>query len=89
MTVLSNGYLKSYHSLKQEAPLYKRWGSSHARYIDYLGYGMEDENIDEFTIKSFIKNLNIFKKNLMSYERKDNNEFFEKLEKKIYEIVNL
>jgi hypothetical protein len=50
---------------------------------------MEDENIDEFTIKSFIKNLNIFKKNLMGYERKDNNEFFEKLEKKIYEIVNL
>jgi hypothetical protein len=28
MTVLSNGYLKSHHSLKQEAPPYRRWGSS-------------------------------------------------------------
>jgi cytochrome c peroxidase len=28
MTVLSNGYLKSHHALKQEAPSSIRWGSS-------------------------------------------------------------
>jgi len=28
MAVLSSGYLKSHHSLKQEAPPYRRWGSS-------------------------------------------------------------
>lgn len=54
-----------------------------ARYIDYLGYGIEDENIDEYTIKAFLKDLNIFKRNLMSYQRKDNYEFFEKLQEKI------
>lgn len=57
-----------------------------ARYIDYLGYGMEDENIDEFTIRSFIKDLDIFKRNLMNYEKKDNSEFFEKLENKLKEF---
>lgn len=51
------------------------------RYLEYLGYGMQDENLDEFSIKYFIKSIEEFRRNLLSYPKKDNSELFEKLEK--------
>lgn len=56
------------------------------RYLDYLGYGTQDEDIDEFSIKSFIKGIDQYKRNLLKYEKKDNSELFENLEKLLAKI---
>lgn len=56
------------------------------RYLEYLGYGMQDEELDEFSIKAFIKSIDQYKRNLYGYEKKDNSELFEKLESLLKEI---
>lgn len=58
------------------------------RYLEYLGYGMQDEELDEFSIKAFIKSIDQYKRNLYGYEKKDNSELFEKLESLLKEIEN-
>lgn len=51
-----------------------------ARYIEYLGYGMQDEELDEFTIRAFLNHLPEFKENLEAYPQRDNSELFGELE---------
>ncbi|MFN8673715.1 MAG: MJ1255/VC2487 family glycosyltransferase [Candidatus Sericytochromatia bacterium] len=59
-----------------------------ARYIEYLGYGLQDEELDEFSIRHFIKNIDSYKRNLLGYEKKDNSELFNNIEKLLLEIKN-
>ncbi len=51
-----------------------------ARYIEHLGYGLQDEEFDEFSIRAFIGHLDEFAQNLQSYPRHDNEPVFEKLQ---------
>jgi len=53
------------------------------RYIDHLGYGIEDECLDEFTVQAFINHLDGFKEALASYPRSDNEEMFDQLRAQI------
>lgn len=57
-----------------------------ARYLEYLGYGYQDEELDEFSLRSFIKNIDSCRRNLFSYQKRDNSFLFEKLALKLSEI---
>jgi uncharacterized protein (TIGR00661 family) len=56
------------------------------RYLESLGYGFQDEELDEFSLKYFIKNITACRNNLLNYEKKDNSFFFKMLALKLAEI---
>lgn len=51
-----------------------------ARYIEALGYGTYDTQLDLPTIEHFISRLPEFRENLATYDRQDNTPLFEKLD---------
>jgi len=57
-----------------------------ARYLDTLGYGFQDEELDEFSVRYFLKNISACKRNLLTYEKKDNSFLFAQLAAKLAEI---
>ncbi|MDX9722929.1 MAG: glycosyltransferase family protein [Myxococcota bacterium] len=50
-----------------------------ARYIEHLGWGLQDEELDEFTIRAFLNELPRFQDNLQNYQPRDNSMLFEEL----------
>jgi len=50
-----------------------------ARYLDYLGFGLHDEELDEFTVRAFLNQLETFRNNLESYPRRGNDILFDEL----------
>lgn len=50
------------------------------RYIEHLGYGLQDEELDEFSIGAFINGLEGFRANLRAYPRQDNSALFNALD---------
>jgi uncharacterized protein (TIGR00661 family) len=50
-----------------------------ARYLQHLGYGLEDSALDEFGVRAFLAQLPRFEENLAGYHRKANAEVFEQL----------
>jgi uncharacterized protein (TIGR00661 family) len=57
-----------------------------SRYLESLGYGFQDEELDEFSLRYFIKNIPACRRNLLNYEKKDNSFLFEQLALKLSEI---
>jgi uncharacterized protein (TIGR00661 family) len=51
-----------------------------ARYIEHLGYGLQDEALDEFSVRAFLNQLDTFAQNLHGYPRHDNEVMFSALE---------
>ncbi len=51
-----------------------------ARYIEHLGYGLQDEDLDEFSIQAFLNHLDDFREALADYPRHDNEAMFSALE---------
>lgn len=54
-----------------------------ARYIEHLGYGLQDEDLDEFSIGAFIQGLDTFRQNLQAYPRADNSALFAALDEQL------
>lgn len=50
-----------------------------ARYIEHLGYGLQDEALDEFSVRAFLNHLGEFHERLASYPRHDNSLLFDAL----------
>ena len=51
-----------------------------ARYIEHLGYGLQDEAFDEFTVRAFLNHLDEFQEKLDAYPRRDNEIMFDNLQ---------
>jgi uncharacterized protein (TIGR00661 family) len=51
-----------------------------ARYIEHLGYGMNDERLDLDAVTAFTNNLDQYAETLASYPRRDNSELFDTLQ---------
>lgn len=51
-----------------------------ARYIEYLGYGIQDENLDEFSLRTFLDGIPKYRESLDQYPSRDNSELFSTLE---------
>lgn len=51
-----------------------------ARYLEYLGYGAYDEELDEFSVRSFLDRLDAYRERLESYPQRDNAEVFAELD---------
>ncbi len=58
-----------------------------ARYIEHLGYGLQDEDLDESTVRAFLNNLGTFRQNLEGYPRQDNEAMFEQLQAQLDKAV--
>jgi uncharacterized protein (TIGR00661 family) len=51
-----------------------------ARYLEHLGYGLAEEALDEFGVRTFLKQLGRFEEALGAYPRRSNEEMFAALE---------
>jgi uncharacterized protein (TIGR00661 family) len=58
-----------------------------ALYLKKKGYGTFAEELSQQRLKTFIKNLSIYKKNLENYKQRDNKEALKKIDETINEIL--
>jgi uncharacterized protein (TIGR00661 family) len=59
-----------------------------ARYLEYLGYGLQTESLDKPSIAKFLENIDKYEKNLENYKKRDNSELFGHLKFLLSEIGN-
>jgi uncharacterized protein (TIGR00661 family) len=50
-----------------------------ARYVEHLGYGLQDEALDEFGVRTFLDHLPAYRARLADYPQRDNSQLFETL----------
>jgi uncharacterized protein (TIGR00661 family) len=51
-----------------------------ARYVEHLGYGLQDESLDEFSLRAFLTHLPEYRARLQDYPRRDNARLFQVLD---------